>query len=42
MRFVIGKDILPHEYKGAVYNHESASRLRWVKSAFSILFVVFV
>ena len=42
MRFVIGKDILPHEYKGSVYNHESASRLHWVKFAFSFLFVIFV
>lgn len=42
MRFNIGKDILPHEYKGAVYNHESASRLYWIRWAFSFLFVVFI
>lgn len=42
MRFVIGRDILPHEYKGAVFNHESADRLNWIKWAFSVLFVVFV
>ena len=42
MRFVIGKDILPHEYKGAVFNAESASRLHWIRLAFSCLFVLFV
>ena len=42
MRFNIGKDILPHEYKGAIFNHESASRLQWIKWVFSALFVVFV
>jgi cell division protein FtsI (penicillin-binding protein 3) len=42
MRFVIGKDILPHEYKGSVYNYESAARLHWVKAAFSFLFAIFV
>ena len=42
MRFNIGKDILPHEYKGAIFNHESAARLRWVKWAFSAMFVIFV
>ena len=42
MRFNIGKDILPHEYKGAIFNHESADRLQWVKWVFSALFVVFV
>ncbi len=42
MRFTIGKDILPHEYKGAVYNYESASRLHWVRVAFSIVFAVFI
>ncbi len=42
MRFVIGKDILPHEYKGSVYNYESASRLHWVKVGFSFLFAMFV
>lgn len=42
MRFTIGKDILPHEYKGAVFNTESAQRLNWVRGAFSVLFVIFV
>ena len=42
MRFVIGRDVLPHEYKGAVFNHESADRLNWIKWGFSVLFVVFV
>ena len=42
MRFNIGKDILPHEYKGAVFNHESAARLQWIKWAFSFMFAVFI
>lgn len=42
MRFIIGKDILPHEYKGAVFNTESADRLRWVYKAFSLLFIIFI
>ncbi len=42
MKFNVGKDILPHEYKGAIFNHESASRLRWIKGIFSFLFIVFV
>ena len=42
MKFNVGKDILPHEYKGSIYNHESAARLRWIKWGFSALFVVFV
>ncbi len=42
MRFTIGKDILPHEYKGAVFNTESADRLHWVRVAFSVLFAVFI
>ena len=42
MRFNIGKDILPHEYKGAIFNHESASRLRWVRGVFSFVFVIFI
>lgn len=41
MRFNIGKDILPHEYKGAVYNRESAERLHWIKVCFVVLFCVF-
>ena len=42
MRFNIGKDILPHEYKGEIYNRESANRLRWIKGAFLCLFALFV
>jgi len=42
MRFIIGKDILPHEYKGTVFNRESATRLHWIHLVFSCLFVVFV
>lgn len=42
MRFTIGKDILPHEYKRAVFNTESAQRLHWIRGAFSLLFVIFV
>lgn len=42
MRFVIGKDILPHEYKGSLCNQESATRLNWLKMAFSVLFIVFI
>ena len=42
MRFNIGKDILPHEYKGAVYNREGANRLFWIKRCFLILFCVFI
>ena len=39
MKFNIGKDILPHEYKGAVFNSESANRLRLINAVFSILFL---
>ena len=42
MNFEIGKDILPHEYKGAVYNRESAGRLRILKFCFSLLFLCFI
>ena len=42
MKFCIGKDILPHEYKGAVYNQDSAKRLRIVHFVFSLLCVCFV
>jgi cell division protein FtsI (penicillin-binding protein 3) len=41
MRFDIGQDILPHEYKGAIYNKESAGRLRWISRVFIVLFVIF-
>lgn len=42
MKFNIGKDVLPHEYRGAVYNQDSAGRLRWVKAAFMFIFAVFI
>ncbi len=42
MSFNIGHDVLPHEYKGAVYNRESANRLRWIKFAFVFMFCVFM
>ena len=42
MSFDIGYDVLPHEYKGAVYNRESANRLRWVKFGFVLMFCVFI
>jgi cell division protein FtsI (penicillin-binding protein 3) len=42
MRFDIGKDILPHEYKGEIYHRESATRLRWVFVAFATMFAIFV
>ena len=42
MKFNIGEDILPHEYKGAVFNRDSAERLRIVKIVFSLLFLCFV
>ena len=41
MRFNLGQDILPHEYKGEIYNRESAPRLRWVLYGFSALFILF-
>ena len=42
MNFNIGKDILPHEYKGAIFNRDSAYRLRIVKRVFLILFCCFI
>ena len=42
MRFNIGHDILPHEYKGEIYNRESAVRLRWIMVCFTVLFGVFI
>ena len=42
MRFNIGQDILPHEYKGEIYHRESATRLRWVMVCFTVMFGVFV
>ena len=41
MRFCIGKDVLPHEYKGAIYNRESAARLRFISKVFVIVCLVF-
>jgi len=42
MKFNIGKDILPHEYKGEIYNRDSANRLRIVGWFFTCLFCAFV
>ena len=42
MQFDIGHDILPHEYKGEIFHRESALRLRWVKTCFSVLFCIFI
>lgn len=42
MRFNIGQDILPHEYKGEIYHHESAKRLHWLKVFFTIMFGIFI
>ena len=42
MRFNIGKDILPHEYKGAIYNQESANRLRYIGYVFMFFFGLFI
>ena len=41
MRFNLGQDVLPHEYKGEIYNRESATRLRWIMAGFSVMFAVF-
>lgn len=41
MKFNIGKDILPHEYKGAIYNQDSAKRLSVVLTVFGCVFAVF-
>lgn len=41
MRFNLGQDILPHEYKGEIYNRESATRLRWIMAGFSLIFGIF-
>ena len=42
MNFYIGRDVLPHEYKGAVYNQDSFGRLRFLRGAFVIVFCVFI
>lgn len=42
MKFYIGQDVLPHEYKGAVYNQDSLGRLRFLRSAFIFVFCVFI
>ena len=41
MLFNLGQDILPHEYKGEIYNRESATRLRWIMVGFAVVFAVF-
>ena len=40
--FDIGRDILPHEFKGAVYNRDSASRLRIIRGIFAFVFLGFI
>ena len=42
MKFNIGHDILPHEYKGAIYNHECTGRLRFLRNFFVVMFCAFV
>ena len=42
MKFNIGQDVLPHEYKGTVYNHDSVGRLRFLRGAFIFIFSVFI
>lgn len=42
MNFNIGKDILPHEYKGEIYNRESAYRLRIIYRLFAAVFLIFI
>ena len=42
MRFDIGQDVLPHEYKGEIYHRESAMRLRWLMVGFTVLFGIFI
>ncbi len=40
--FDIGKDILPHEFKGAVYNRDSANRLHIIRGIFAVVFLGFI
>ncbi|MCQ2575003.1 MAG: penicillin-binding protein 2 [Alphaproteobacteria bacterium] len=40
--FEIGEDILPHEYKGTVYNRDSARRLIIIKRCFIVIFCIFI
>ena len=42
MNFNIGKDILPHEYKGTIYNRDSAKRLGIVRIFFTVMFCCFI
>ncbi len=42
MSFNIGHDILPHEYKASVYNHDCALRLRFVRKLFMWACLVFM
>ena len=41
MLFNLGQDVLPHEYKGEIYNRESAGRLWLLRWVFAFLFIVF-
>jgi len=42
MKFYIGQDVLPHECKGIVYNHDSSERLRILHILFRFVFAVFI
>lgn len=42
MKFNIGYDVLPHEYKGIMYNRDSVGRLRFLRMAFMFVFAVFI
>ena len=42
MSFVIGKDILSHEYKAAVYNHDCVVRLRLIRKLFIWVCLIFM
>lgn len=42
MRFNIGHDVLPHEYKGAIYNHNCSQRLIVLRGLVAFVFCVFI
>ena len=41
MSFLIGKDILKHDYRGSTYDDHRAGRLKFLQKAFCFLFAVF-
>ena len=42
MSFIVGKDVLPHEYNTArVYNNNTAVRLKWLMWFVMVLFALF-